>query len=163
MNCEAARDLLLEASPEELQSEDDSELARHLAECPGCRRLARAFLEGQAALDREIDSLSRMRSDEETLLAVRRRLAGGAVGDGDSRTSLRFRRGWSVAAPLAAAAALTALLFGVRHESGPAPARTVSAPVAPAAAPGPQVDVQADRRFAVMRTDDPKIHVVWFY
>lgn len=162
MNCERARDLLLEASPEELRGEGESDLGRHLAGCLACSSLARAFLEATEELERSIERLSRIRSDEEILRAVRRDRAGAAVGEAGPDRRLPSRRLWWIAAPVTAAAALATVLL-VRGGPG-VPARPGDRlPAPPDVVEATPVDVAADRRFAVMQTDNPTIHVVWFY
>lgn len=163
MSCENARDLLMEASPNELRGEENGELARHVRQCSTCAALARAFLAAGEELDREIGRRSRIRSDEEILRTVRRELAGGAVGEDGTDGRLRSRRLWWIGAPLAAAAALATVLLVIKDGSGPTDGSVSPDVVPPELTEAPAVDVAADRRFAVMQTDDSKIHVVWFY
>lgn len=161
MTCETARDLLLEASPRELRGLGDTELARHLRGCPRCREPARKLLEAGEGLARELEGLLESGSEEEILRAVRRELAGGGAGEDDRTGALRGRGLWRIAAPLAAAAALVGVLL---VPEGPEPAlETGRMPVPPEMARREAVEVEADRRFAVMKTGDPKIRVVWFY
>lgn len=161
MKCDTATELLMEASHAELRGEADSEIARHVRRCPRCRRLAVELLEADEGLGRALEGLLEARSDEEILQAARRELARGAVGDDAPTAPLRRRHLWRIGAPLAAAAALAAVIL---LTDGPEPgARVGEAPVPPRLAEERSVDVQADRRFAMMKTEDPKIHVVWFY
>lgn len=161
MNCHTARDLMLEASPRELRGEGDTELVRHVRVCGDCRRLGEEFLEAEERLGRGLESFLSRGSEEEILQAARRETGGAAVGEDTPVVSLRGRDLWRIGAPLAAAAALAAVFL---LADGPEPGPGVGeAPVPPRLAEERSVDVQADRRFAVMKTEDPKIHVVWFY
>ena len=50
MNCQTARESILEAAPEVLAMRAGHPLARHLEECPHCRAAAETVLAEQAAL-----------------------------------------------------------------------------------------------------------------
>lgn len=170
MTCEHARELLLESPPGELRGEGESEAARHVRDCPACRKLATAFLAAERVLDEELEALAGAgRSPDEILGAVRRDVEGDhvrrAVGERAATPTASSGAGrwrWRLGLALAAAAVLAALLF-LPDGTGPRAPGAADAPVPGEAAFGDGVEVEADRRFAVMKTEDPTIHVVWFY
>lgn len=92
LNCETARELMLEAEMAELEGQGDTPLARHIAHCDLCRAHARRLLHGHALLD-------------EGLAAIK------------PRTRSRSRR-WARWTPLPlAAAAVVALLLARRPDA----------------------------------------------
>ena len=100
-----------------------------------------------------------------------RGLAAGVAGDA------RWQRLWRLSAPLAAAAAVAALVLawprgGGTEAEAPGPGaedRSLTPAEVPAtsgaAAHGPElrVRVPADARVAVFQTRDPSVAVVWFF
>ena len=152
MPCEMKLDVLLEAEPEELAGVGDTALAQHVARCSRCRAIAGELLEGQTLLAEGLRLLTPARNVESVvdrirLQAARRRL----------RSRLR-----TVVLPLAAAAVLSVLVVGAR-----VPRRTVfddtTARGAATLEAARAIRVSPARNVAVMKTDNPKITVVWFY
>jgi predicted anti-sigma-YlaC factor YlaD len=147
MNCDAARQLLLEAELAELEGQGDGEVARHLQSCERCRKQARVILDQYAvlrgALERQTPRLDP--ADPRWRRSVLRSPA----------------RRWVAAVPLALAAGLAILVVARRHQ----PAHEPSAPP-PVAASGAQgLDVQGPpgRTVAVFQTDNPDIVVIWSF
>jgi len=145
ISCDVARDLLLEAEPAELRGEGDGPLAAHLRGCPACRQHAACILSETRVLQDTVDGLCPPRHAVE-------RGPGGEV---------RPRR-WHIFVPLALAAGVGALLLARRSEMWHS---TVPAPVPPATATTPALDVQvpAGQSVAVFQTANPNIVVIWSY
>jgi len=151
IDCKAALERLLGADPAELSGRGDSELAVHVRECERCAAVAARLLEGQAELAGALDELGPRVAVEEALGAVRRRRR---------RTGWR-RHAWQIAAPLAAAAAVTALFFARAYESGRRmPGEVVSLP---APRIEPVVEVASAQNVMVFETRDKSAKVIWFY
>jgi anti-sigma factor RsiW len=143
---------VLDADRAELDGSTDSELARHIADCPLCASAARAILAMEGALDRalathpELDDPRALvaRALEEPPAAARRRVPG-----------------W---VPLVAAAGAAGLLLLPRAGWGPATHDLLGPPEAAVVSLGPpDVAAPAGTDFAVLRTDDPDITVVWIF
>jgi len=100
MNCDEARELLLEAELVELRGEGDSPLARHVTACAGCRAMAAHILSQTAALHAALER----------------------------RPAAKRRFAWRRAVPvgLAAAAALALLLVPRTKETRVLPAAAVA-------------------------------------
>ncbi len=150
MNCELAFEGMLEADPEELAGQGDSELAAHIKQCSRCGAVAAEILAGQELL---ANGLRRLRVDgtvEELLPEVRRVAA-------TPRRRLLTR----VALPLAAAATLALLIVGDR----PTVPRPEAAVQIAQAMPRPEQSVRLapNTNAVVFKTSNPKITVVWFY
>src|SRR5256885_16949362 len=62
MDCATARERMLEADPDELRGEDDSEVAAHLRDCAACRARAAAILAAEAEMASALDALAAPRS-----------------------------------------------------------------------------------------------------
>ncbi|MBI2403441.1 MAG: hypothetical protein HYV20_12065 [Gemmatimonadetes bacterium] len=148
MNCETARDRLLEAPLTELRGEGDGALAQHLRGCLECQDRARRILAQTAVLQA---ALERATPRVEAVQAAWRRRAVPSSA----------RRRWAVVVPLALAASLALLLLG-RHPTGQAPESGTPSPTAPIAAP---LGVQAPqgRAVTVFQTDNPNIVVIWSF
>ena len=154
MRCEMARERMLEVDPAELVGGGTGELAGHLAACPECAGVAAALVRELAALEDAVEAWA---------AAGDARAAADAVLAGSRERPpvagpLR-RRAWRVWVPLAAAAALAAVLLMSRE---PGVERTGTAVQA---APAPRVAVTPppDRGAAIMETPNPKITIVWLY
>ncbi len=178
MTCETALDRMLEAGPAVLRGEDGGELARHIAGCPRCARVATAILADLEAVDRALADFADARdadaAADAALAAVRRQGDGDVVplrsrpgtttGDASPRHAggAGSRRAWTRRAwvPLAAAAALAAVLV-LRQDEAPFPAGP--APAAPAIEPRVSVTPPADRGAAILETENPNITIVWLY
>jgi hypothetical protein len=141
-------DLLLEAEPDELAGIGSSEVAQHVAHCSRCRAVANEILEGQGLLAGGIRALG----------------PAGDVGLVVGRIRLRDRRRRQlrkVVLPLAAAAVLSVLVVGDRMSNGNVfddPAGDVTN-----LEMARSIQVSPNRNVAVMKTDNPKITVIWFY
>lgn len=173
MKCETIRERLLEASPAALSGRGESAVARHVRSCEGCHDAASRILAGTERLEAELGRFQPRMGEEE---AVRLAFEGRAAQAGEPiearRTgSLAVGRRWRRWAPipLAAAAAITALVLtseppGQRLEEADLPARAAPpAAVATASPGGLRVDIPEEGRVAVFETSDPSITVVWFY
>lgn len=148
MNCELARDRLLEADLTELHGEGGSALARHLRGCSACRNRARRILDQTAALRATLER------------ATPRTAAAQATWRDRGARRASFRR-WAVAVPLALAASLAVLVFS-RHQTGQTPASGVASPMALAPAPL-DVQVPPGQTVTVFQTDNPNIVVIWSF
>jgi len=195
VECEAAREAMLECEPPELEGRGDGPLAAHLGTCEACRRRAETLLAELRALDAALGaaagrtaaagvpaSLERPAGSAPPAAGEagpRRGLAAGMSGDG------RWERGWRLAAPLAAAAAIGVLVLAWPHGRPAGPGGVTAGPTGrgPAAAAGGAgansgraaapgegatggrlgVRVPDDRRVAVFQTRDPSVVVVWFF
>jgi hypothetical protein len=135
MKCADARRALLEAELDALEGVGDGPLARHVRECPGCSSVARAILEGEAALSEALRSAAPRVDPQKVLdLAGEAERAVPRRGVQELRTWRRPARALAFL-PLAAAAAAT----------------------------GGGLDVQAPggNAVAVLQTNNPEITVLW--
>ena len=101
MNCSIATETMLEADPQDLTGDNDSDLARHIAACARCRAIAEHLVQGQLGLARELDELSPQTAVDEAIQIAGRRAS--AI----RRRNLR----WQIGTPLAAAAGLVGLVL----------------------------------------------------
>lgn len=142
--CAEMRAAMLEASPAGLRSKD-SDIGRHLADCPACRGLAGRLLTGNAALDRMLAALARESVATERTATARR---------GKSR---RKAASWGagIAATAAAASAAGLLLTRTPVRMNPTwwPSTAELAPVADVRVDGDATTVFASR--------DHLVTVVW--
>lgn len=149
MRHEEAMERMLEAEPAELAGEGATPLATHVRSCERCRALGRRLLEEQARLARALETVRPGAAVEEaTELALA------------EETPEAGRFGWvPVLAPLAAAAAVAALLLWMPGWQDP------GRPGAPPAASGPefdQVSVDVHEGSAIVfATRDPDVTIVW--
>ncbi len=152
MTCEMKLDLLLEAEPDELAGIGDTEVAQHVAHCRRCRAVADEILGGQALLADGLRVLS----------------PAGDVNSVVERIRLRERRRHQrsrvrkFVLPLAAAAVLSVLVFGDRMSRRMVYDDTTARGAATLEA-ARAIQVSPARNVAVMKTDNPKITVIWFY
>ena len=146
MNCDAARERLLEADLAELRG--GGELALHLQACEHCRRQAQVIVDQYTAL--------------------RSALEGQAprLDPADRRWQRPLRRvpawrRWGVVVPLALAASLAILAVARRNRPGLEPATSMPA----VASAGAGLDVQGPpaTTVAVFQTDNPDIVVIWSF
>lgn len=143
--CAAARELLLVAEPEELETRSHSPLAAHLRSCDACATIARDILNTQASL---ADALAALTAPQPRAPAMQH-----------ARHVPMLRRVMFAAAPLAAAAVL--LLMRLQSETG------TSGRFEPLFVPPPEVpsttvvNAAASGDVAVLRTADPNITIVW--
>jgi hypothetical protein len=148
IDCKTALERLLEADPAELSGGGDSELAAHVRGCERCTAVAARLLEGQEELAGALGELGPRAGVEEALRVVRVR----------RRRSEWRRHAWRVAAPLAAAAAVTAV-FLLRSD-GQMPGDPVQFP---APRIEPLVEVPVAQNVMVFETQDRSAKVIWFY
>ena len=151
MTCAEAHQTILEADPSVLEGQGDSSLAVHIQECSRCREMARAVLEGESFLAKELVAAVPPPELDPILDEV--------LGPGSTLKTLRFRhrRLGLTLLPLAAAAAMVALFLG----SEP---RLPGDPYLPLQrAPGLGLEVPEGHNVAVMATSDPDITVLWFF
>lgn len=146
MNCETARELLLEADLSQLRGH--GELAQHLHTCNRCRGQAQVILDQYVALG----------------TALQGRAPALDPGDPRWRTALprpRAWRRWPVLVPLALAASLAILFVARPRHPGFGP----GLPVPAVASAGEGLDVQGPpgRTVAVFQTDNPNIVVIWSF
>lgn len=153
MNCEMARDLLLQVDLAALRGQGHDELARHLRQCARCQERTRRILDQTAALQAALER------------AVPRTTPGAAWRSGAAQRTARMP--WAVA--LALAASLAVLLLGrpgqdQAHERGVSPA-TAPGPFMGTDLTGAPLDVQGppEQTLAVFQTDNPDIVVIWSF
>ena len=173
MTCEGVREQLLEASTTALAGRGESAVARHVRSCAACQAVAQRILDDTAQLQAGLDRLQpRMSKEEAVRLALegRRASVGGptaARGAGSRRVPRRWRQ-WA-AIPVAAAAAITALVLTVGprdqrlEDAGPRAPAVPGATTAAVSLDELSVDIPEDGRVAVFETTNPTITVVWFY
>ncbi len=151
MTCAEALQTILEADPSILEGQGDSSLALHIQECPRCRKMARAVLEGENVLAEELVA-ALPSPDLEALLDE-------VLGPESTPKKLRFRhrRLGLTLLPLAAAAAMVALFLGSEPRLPGDPY------LPPQRAPGLGLEVPEGRNVAVMATSDPDITVLWLF
>jgi hypothetical protein len=133
---------MLVADRSELRGEGESDLARHLRECNGCRRLA-AGIESDTALLASIVQRSDSTAD---VVAIP-----------------RGRRVWNailVAALPIAATIVIGVQLQRRQQNVTPPTRDVVAPEQ-IAINSVSVDVEPGQTATVIRTRDPKVTIVW--
>ncbi len=157
MECEAAREAMLECDPDALEGRGDSALAAHLRACPDCRRRAATLVAELRALDDALAALagpmaeagrSREGAEMERPASARApaERGGGARGPEDGARvprglaagvsgDARWQRLWRLTAPVAVAAALAVLVLawprgGGTGSGGGRPGRAARGPVA---------------------------------
>jgi hypothetical protein len=165
--CSEFHAMILVAEPEELRAEGGSALAVHIRGCPDCARTAALVLEETARLDAYLGEAPAIDVDAVLARAGIPTAASALVATHPAvqrKAAARTRRsfpGRRVWLPLAAAAALAALLL-MRGPGIRSPSKSVaSAPTGPA--PAPLVEPVAGQDAAIMNTDDPEITVVWLF
>lgn len=161
ITCETALDRLLEAAPAELRGRADTELAAHIAGCHRCAAVAAAMLEELGAVDHALaDYATHPTADaaaDAALAAIRKE-------DGDGVVSLEGRRWLRTAwVPLAAAAALAAVLVFGQDDPFSGPGVGTTSPPEPTLEPRVAVTPPADKGAAIMETENPNITIVWLY
>ena len=148
MNCELALDRMLEADPEELAAESNTELGMHITGCDRCRAVAEEILAGQQMLGDAVHALEAEGKVDAVVHGVR----------ATARARRRRRVVSAALLPLAAAAALVLLVTG---DSG---RMHRTATIVQADLPSrPTVTLPSATNAMVLKTDNPKITVVWFY
>lgn len=154
MNCEIARELMLEADLSDLSGTGQPELARHLRDCPACRARAERIVTDSRALAAAVEA---MRPAVEVAEAGKRAVAmAGAI-----QARRRVWRRASLVTPLALAAGIGALLF--LGDGNGRPVQPSTEPVAGVAAPALDIEAPAGASVAVFRTDNPNIVVIWYF
>jgi hypothetical protein len=131
------------ADPDELRGTAATLLAQHVRACAECRERAATILAESAALADAITAVTAAHQPMRVQKSRRRRWLAGAL------------------LPLAAAAALLVFVMQDRSASDD-PLPPILMPVQKVAEV-PVVNAQPGRNVAVMRTNNPKITVVWYY
>jgi hypothetical protein len=145
MNCVAAREMMLVADLAELEGTTESDLGRHVRGCADCAAAAQRILAAEQELGRAMRNVAPRRAADEAIRRAR---------DGAPRTRWVWR-----AAPLAAAAALAAVLLWHR----PLVDHVLPSTMPPALDARLAVEAPPGRSVAVFRTDNPDIVVIWFF
>lgn len=154
MNCEMARELMLEADLADLSPAGTSDLARHLRDCAACGARAERIVANTRSL---AVSVRAMRPSVDLGEAQER----AAAAAGAIRARQRMWRRARLVTPLALAAGIGALLLLDGRHSGP---ETPAVPPAPFAALSAfDVETPAGANVAVFRTDNPQIVVIWYF
>ena len=150
MNCASAVDEMLEADPQELLGEGNSELAGHIVSCERCRVLAEQFVEGQLELARELETRAPRVS------------ADVALRTAENTGAIRRRNAiWQIGAPLAAAAGIVGI--AVLGDNPAGLGSYVQARV-PETLPGLEVQSPPGKDVAVFEVADRQdVVVVWFF
>ena len=150
VNCEMALDQMLESDVEDLTGESGTELAAHIVACERCQAVASEIVEGQRRLADSLRAMEAVRTVDVVLDEVR------------SQATRRRRRAraFGVLVPLAAAAALALLVTS--DPSGTVPSDAVIPEIA-IAVPPTLVRLPPATNAILLKTDNPKITVVWFY
>ena len=150
VTCDVALERMLEAEPEELVPQGESELADHIRGCARCRSVAAELLAGGKLLAAQLEPRPTVGAVESTRLAVRSR-----------RRFERRRRLRTALWPLAAAALLTVIVVADRTR-GPSidPSETLAA-----ARPTTERTVRfsPSTNGILLKTNNPKITILWFY
>jgi len=140
--CVEVREAMLEVPPAELRPAPDSPIARHLAECPECERLAERLLAGDARLNRMLRSVA---------------LESAPGGWRQVPGRRRRRRRWAAAyATVMATAAGLLLLLG----RNPVRMNPTWWPAEGRRAPAADVQVEGDAT-TVFASRDHTVTVVW--
>ena len=151
MNCELALEQMLEADPEELAVRGESDLASHLAGCERCRAVASEMLAGQEVLAKNLRTWEAEGAVDTVLQGVRVQV----------RADRRRARTRVALLPLAAAAVFTLVVTSDMWRSvPPAPSPPTSAI---AVERRPSFAIPPVTNAVLLKTDNPKITVVWFY
>ncbi len=152
VNCEMALEQMLESDVEDLTGESGTDLAAHIVTCERCQAVASELVDGQRRLADGLRAMEAGRPvdavlDEVRAQATRRR---------------RRARAFGVLVPFAAAAALALLITSDRSGTVPPPSDAV---VPESATPVPRTLVRLPpaTNAMLLKTDNPKITVVWFY
>lgn len=153
---------LLEAEVDELRGYADTALSHHVAQCASCAAAAERILDANRALDRALAPTPAL--DVEAVLARARPAAARGGNDRSSRrpeaghASRPVGRRWRAWAGLAAAASVAALILISEREPG-----LPGTPDPPLKRAQALVEAPADRKVAVIQTDNPDITVLWFF
>jgi anti-sigma factor RsiW len=142
MRCAEAREPILTADPQELESGAAGPLAEHLGECAACRRSADRILAAHQALRTALVPVAR------SAAAAQRALAEG-------RRAVRVHRRLRTLAPALAAAAMLVVLLARADHTAPAPVILSHPETMP-----PLVEAGA-ARVAIFSTSRPNVTVVW--
>ena len=151
MNCEMALEQMLASDVEDLTGESGTDLAAHVVVCERCQAVASEIVEGQRRLADGLRAMEAGRTVDAVLDEVR------------AQATRRRRRArvFGVLVPFAAAAALALLITSDR--SGRVPSDAVVPESATAVPPRTLVRLPPATNAMLLKTDNPKITVVWFY
>lgn len=148
---------LLTAEPDELAARTDSDLARHVRECPHCATAARAMLAANDGLREVLGVPGQVDAD-----AVLRKARADAM-----RSPPGWRAWFTIPAPARVAAATSlvaaiavAVVFKVHHQADkPLPSRQLT----PVAEEQPVLVDAPGYNVAVIPTTNPDITIFWFF
>jgi predicted anti-sigma-YlaC factor YlaD len=146
MNCQTAREWMLEADPAELAAGLEGSLAGHLRRCTECRSATDRLLDGMSMVNREL-AVAPARPVEAALARLRHH---------------RPVPPWRVVPWATAAAAMLAavLVFGPWNERAPF---SDFEPVVGLLSPALVVEDAGGASMAMFATTNPRITVVWMY
>jgi hypothetical protein len=159
MNCEVARQALLEADPDALAASGNGELVDHLRTCPKCARVAVLLNESHTQLAAHLDG-DMVDPPAALVDEVLQRSRAPSEMEKERRDRL-VSLGRRALAPLLAAAAIAGLLLW-SNEPLPNP-RPVATADETAAAATPRIEAPAGKSVAVIQTKNPSITVVWLF
>lgn len=164
MTCEQAMRRILDADRGALDGTGDSGLARHLRSCDRCAAAAAALARELAAVDHAL-SVHGDAGDPDAAAAAALAASRAPVPVAEAAPRPRDRRFLRAWVPLAAAAALAALLLVERPGTDPSDADLPPAGVLLGSTGAPRLAIRppADRRAAIMETANPNITIVWLY
>ena len=150
MNCEMALEQMLESDVEDLTGESGTDLAAHIVTCERCQTVASEIVDGQRRLADSLRAMEARRNVDAVLDQVR------------AQATRRRRRARALGAlvPFAAAAALALLV--TRDRTGPVPSG-LDLVESSAEVSRPLVRLPPGTNAMLLKTDNPKITVVWFY
>jgi hypothetical protein len=147
MKCAEARDAMLTADMDELRGDADTALARHIAACAECARIALLITEDAASMNHALMTLS-------TPVPTRT-----AAVTSHTRKRLRPPFALAAAAALACIAVSAALM---QRELARRAGDAYPLYLPPVVAHAGPVNKTGDGAVAVIRTSNPKITVVWY-
>ncbi len=166
--CQAVRDQLFEAAPDELAGVARTEVAEHLRDCPRCGPVARVLLDEHARLGRALALVEPSMSADAAVDRVLTMENDESARDRWGERARRFRGFLGAAFPMAAAAAIAAYFvygFEAPHPAADAPATKVvvspTAPPSPSPTGGVRVTVPSGSTTIVLSTGNPDITLVW--
>ncbi len=151
MNCEEARELMLEADLTDLKMETGTSLSEHLRGCRKCRSSAEIILGTESTFAAALDSLKPARSFEEAVVTT----LSAPVESGRKRI-----RTLPILLPLAAAAVLFFFIFPLWNGEVEIPRD----PVLPVLAVElPAVAAPVERTAMILDSGDPDYQIIWLF
>lgn len=146
MECVTAQSRMLEADVEELHGDASTDLGRHLASCDRCRAAASRIVEGERDMAAALGAIEPPRAYSST----------ASPPKADTRRVQWLR--WVPALPVAAA--IAGLIIVGSGDDTP----DLHAPRTQLSRGSPTVRLdQQNGNMVMLKTDNPKITVLWFY